>query len=45
LAVGGHADHRSTTVLKVEHGGVEQAGLAGTRRADDDHQLILPGDG
>ena len=40
----GNADHGSTTVLQVVHGGVEHAGLAGARRPDDDHELVLSGD-
>ena len=41
----GDAEDRSTAILEVEHGGVEHSGLAGAGGPDDDHELILPGDG
>lgn len=38
-------DHRSVAALEGEHGGVEHAGLARASRSDDDHELIVFGDG
>ena len=40
---GGHPEHRSSVESELFDGGRKRGGLAGTGRADDEHQLRSPG--
>ena len=41
---GGDAEHRSTVGAELGDGGCKRGGLAGAGRADDEHEVVAPGD-